>query len=105
MPSNTSHIQQRAQLQQFDDLVVPSTERPEWQDAQNELGLGPDFQSIGAPVRDHAVSSPPTPRPENLTAKQGPDSHVLRLRYICNCWQEMPKVQEPMLATQARYVR
>lgn len=79
MPSNTSHIQQRAQLQQHDDLVVPTTERPEWQDAQNDLGLGPDFQSIGAPVRSCAVSIAPTPCSENLTTKQGPDSHVPQL--------------------------
>jgi hypothetical protein len=63
MPSNTSHIQQRAQLKQHDDLVVPTNEHTQWQDAQNELGLTPDFQSIGAPVRACSVSSStPCPR-------------------------------------------
>ena len=62
MPSNTSHIQQRAELKQHDDLVVPNPERTQWRDTQNEFGLGPDFQSMPAPVKTCAVSNPPTPQ-------------------------------------------
>jgi hypothetical protein len=67
MPSNTSHIQQRDQLKQHDDLVVPTDEHVEWQ-AQNELGSTPDFQSIGVPVRTCAVGTPNSTS-ENLTTK------------------------------------
>jgi hypothetical protein len=74
MPSNTSHIQQRSQLKQHDDVVVPTDEHVEWQ-AQNELGSIPDFQSIGVPVRTCAVSTPNSTS-ENLTTKQDPDSRL-----------------------------
>jgi hypothetical protein len=103
MPSNTSHIQQRAQLVKHDDLVVPTNEHTEWQDVQNELGLAPDFQSIGAPVRACAVSSLHSTS-EDLTAKQGPGSPLPRLRSLRDCRKEMPKLQDSNLAIQARYV-
>ena len=56
MPSNTSHIQQRAQLRQLGDVVVPP--QNEWEDVQNEHDLDPDFKRMPAPVRDLAVSMP-----------------------------------------------
>ena len=59
MPSNTVHIQQRAQLKQHDDLVIATDERNEWQDGQNEIGLPstPGVHSRPAPVRECAVST------------------------------------------------
>ncbi|KAG9963259.1 hypothetical protein KCU61_g3920, partial [Aureobasidium melanogenum] len=59
MPSNTAHIQQRAQLKQHDDLVIAADEQNEWQDGQNELGLPstPGVRSRPAPVRECAVST------------------------------------------------
>ncbi|CAD0089730.1 unnamed protein product [Aureobasidium vineae] len=58
MPSNTSHIQKRAQLQQHDDLVVNPSEHNEWQDAQMDLGLSPNIRTRAPPVRECAVSHP-----------------------------------------------
>ncbi|KAG9812866.1 hypothetical protein KCU98_g9866, partial [Aureobasidium melanogenum] len=59
MPSNTAHIQQRAQLKQHDDLVIAADEQNEWQDGQSELGLPstPGVRSRPAPVRECAVST------------------------------------------------
>jgi hypothetical protein len=102
MPSNTSHIQQRAQLKQHDDLVVPTDEHVEWQ-AQNELGSTPDFQSIAPPVRTCAVSSPKSTS-EYLTTKQDPDSRLQWLRLLCDCRKEMSQMQDTKLAIQARFV-
>lgn len=58
MPSNTSHIQQRAQLKQHDDIVVPPTEQAEWEDVQSERVSIPDIHSMPAPVSTLAVSMP-----------------------------------------------
>jgi hypothetical protein len=102
MPSNTSHIQQRAQLKQHDDLVVPTDEHVEWQ-AQNEFGSTLDFQSIGAPVRTCAVGSPNSTS-ENLTTKQDPDSRMPWLRLLRDCRKEMSQMQGTKLAIQARFV-
>ncbi|KAG9521250.1 hypothetical protein KCU93_g7458, partial [Aureobasidium melanogenum] len=57
MPSNTAHIQQRAQLKQHDDLVIAADEQNEWQDGQNELGLPstPGVRSRPAPTRQCAA--------------------------------------------------
>lgn len=59
MPSNTAHIQQRAQLKQHDDLVIAADERNEWHDGQNEVGLPstPGVHSRPAPVREYGVST------------------------------------------------
>ncbi|KAK6000083.1 hypothetical protein QM012_004071 [Aureobasidium pullulans] len=86
MPSNTAHIQQRAQLKQHDDLTIAAVERNEWQDGQNELGL----PSIPG------VHSRPAP------TKQGPDSSVPQMWRLRDCWKEMPNMQDTNLATQAR---
>lgn len=60
MPSNTAHIQQRAQLKQHDDLIIATDERNEWHDGQNEIGLPstPGVHSRPAPVSDSAVRIP-----------------------------------------------
>lgn len=58
MPSNTSHIQQRAQLKQLGDVVIPPSEQIEWEVVQSERVLGPGNQDMPAPVRTHTVSMP-----------------------------------------------
>ncbi|KAH0348279.1 hypothetical protein KCU81_g3192, partial [Aureobasidium melanogenum] len=80
MPSNTAHIQQRAQLKQHDDLVIAVDEQTEWHEGQNELGLPstPGVRSRPAPVRECAVSTIPSlfQRSDRLNKVQTPQVNL-----------------------------
>ncbi|KAL2030424.1 hypothetical protein VTO58DRAFT_107778 [Aureobasidium pullulans] len=48
MPSNTSHIQKRDQLNQHPDLVLGTND---WQEPDQHLGFPTDFETRPAPVQ------------------------------------------------------
>ncbi|KAG9556942.1 hypothetical protein KCU71_g10010, partial [Aureobasidium melanogenum] len=87
MPSNTAHIQQRAQLKQHDDLVIAADEQNEWQDGQNEFGLPstPGVRSRPAPQlkRERRQRSSDSLEQQQRQSKQPKfDIEYLRQRFM-----------------------
>lgn len=98
MPSNTSHIQKRDELNSHPDLVLFPTE---WQE-EGSHGFHPDFDMRPAPVSERSVSIPLCP-PKHLTAKQGTGPSLQELQSNRHSRKEMSQMQDPELAIQARY--